>query len=119
MTEYVVVQLDVGDESGDSKGKAHTVELPTEENKTLLLTVLRSQYEGATGLKYKYAFIDFSWVVFYFRSHRTSVRIVIRFRNPNTGAWRGVRISDGVLHPPSEGWGNGPYVVVVPKKAEL
>ena len=64
MTEYVVVQLDVGDESGDTKGKAQTVELPTEENKTLLLTVLRSQYEGATGLKYKCAYMDFSLILF-------------------------------------------------------
>ena len=57
MTEYVIVQLDVGDDDGERKEKAHTVELPTEENKTLLLTVLQSQYEGATGLKYRCAFI--------------------------------------------------------------
>ena len=33
-------------------------------------------------------------------------------RNPASGAWRGVRISGDVLHPPSEGWSNVKYVVV-------
>ena len=48
--DYVIVQADV-----DSKGPeaAQPVELPTEDDGTLLLTVLQSQFEGATGLKYR------------------------------------------------------------------
>lgn len=57
MTEYVIVQFESGDEGSSSKEKAQSVELPAEENGTLLLTVLQSQYEGATGLKYRYVLI--------------------------------------------------------------
>ena len=119
MTEYVVVQLDVGDEGGDKKEKAHTVELPTEENKTLLLTVLQSQYEGATGLKYRFAFRYLFGLCFLCCANYVFLRVWSLSRNPTTGSWRGVRISDGVLHPPAEGWGHGPYVVVTPKKADV
>ena len=63
------------------------IELPTEENSTLLLDSLKSQYGGATGLKY---------------------------RNSETGGWRGVRLSDGALHPPHGLWGDTTYIVVSP-----
>lgn len=66
------------------------IELPTEEGDyTLLLTTLAAQYPGACGLKY---------------------------RNPESRAWRGVRLSDGRLFPPSDtGWGPHVYVSVLPK----
>ena len=63
------------------------IELPTEDNGTLLLDSLKSQYGGATGLKY---------------------------RNSETGGWRGVRLSDGALHPPHGLWGDATYIVVSP-----
>lgn len=66
------------------------IELPTEDgDTTLLLTTLSAQFPGACGLKY---------------------------RNPETRAWRGVRLSDGRLFPPSDsGWGTHVYVSVLPK----
>ncbi len=40
-------------------------------------------------------------------------RWVLSSRNPSTGLWRAVKITDGVLRPPTEdGWGTTPYVVV-------
>ena len=47
MDDYVTVS------NGEEGEAALTVELPTEEDGTLLLSVLQSQFEGATGLKYK------------------------------------------------------------------
>ncbi len=32
------------------------IELPTEEDGSLLLSVLQSQFEGASGLKYRYSY---------------------------------------------------------------
>ena len=65
------------------------IELPTEEDLTLLLTTLAAQFPGACGLKY---------------------------RNPETRAWRGVRLSEGRLYPPVDtGWGPHVYVSVLPK----
>ena len=63
------------------------IELPTEEDGNLLLDSLKSQFEGATGLKY---------------------------RNTETGGWRGVRLSEGALHPPLGLWGDTLYIVVAP-----
>jgi hypothetical protein len=71
--------------NGDEGDENVTVELPTESDGSLLLSVLQSQFEGSTGLKYK---------------------------NPESGAWRGVRICDGVLQAPTGGWGGTTYVVV-------
>ena len=48
--EYVMVQVDAGDARTES---VQPVELPAEDDGTLLLTVLQSQFEGATGLKYR------------------------------------------------------------------
>ena len=48
--EYVMVRADVHDKETEA---AQPVELPTEDDSTLLLTVVQSQFEGATGLKYR------------------------------------------------------------------
>jgi len=67
------------------------VELPCETDGTLLLSTLQGQYPGATGLKY---------------------------RNPENRAIRGIRLSDGKLHPPNptDGWGSITYYAVFPKE---
>jgi len=68
------------------------VELPTEEDGTVLLSTLSAQVPGACGLK---------------------------FRNPETRAWRGVRLADGRLWPPVDtGWTNTTFVTVLPKVVE-
>ena len=66
------------------------IELPTEDSdNSLLISTLAAQFPGACGLKY---------------------------RNPESRAWRGVRLSDGRLFPPSDtGWGAHVYVSVMPK----
>ena len=61
------------------------IELPTEFDGSMLLSTLQAQYPIACGLKYL---------------------------NMETMSWRGVRISEGVLSPPIEGWGDVAYVVV-------
>lgn len=61
------------------------VELPVEEDKTLLLSTLTAQFPRATGLKYQ----------------------------SETGCMRGVRLSDGRLFPPPDGWQNRVYQIVV------
>lgn len=68
------------------------VEIPVEEDGTVLLSTLAAQYPGACGLK---------------------------FRNPETRAWRGVRLADGRLYPPLDtGWGAATFVTVQPKGVE-
>ena len=81
MSSYITVAEDEGDEP---------IELPPEEDLTLLLTTLSAQFPGAGGLK---------------------------FRNPEARAWRGVRLSEGRLYPPAPdtGWGTQVYVCVLPK----
>jgi len=65
------------------------VELPLEEDKTLSLGTLQGQYPGSCGLKY---------------------------RSPETGAWRGLRVTNGVVSQVNNDWsGNHVYVVVYPK----
>uniref|UniRef100_A0A336MQ24 TAR DNA-binding protein 43 n=2 Tax=Culicoides sonorensis TaxID=179676 RepID=A0A336MQ24_CULSO len=81
--EYVPVAEDEGDEP---------IELPCEDDGTLLLSTLQGQYPGATGLKY---------------------------RNTENKAIRGVRLNEGRLHPPtSDGWTNtsSVYIAVFPKE---
>lgn len=40
--------------------------------------------------------------------------MLINFRNPTTGGWRAIKLSDGVLHPPdTSGWGDTTYIVVM------
>ena len=65
------------------------VELPLEEDGTLSLGTLSCQFPGACGLKY---------------------------RSPETGAWRGLRVTNGVVSQLNNDWsGNHCYVVVYPK----
>lgn len=69
------------------------IEVPTEANGTLLLTTLTAQFPGVSGLRY---------------------------RNPDTGALRAVRLADGCLHRPPEllSWthnGNVVYLCTFPK----
>ncbi len=79
MDRYVLVAEEENEEP---------IELPVEEDGTLLLTTVVAQFAGASGLK---------------------------FRNPETNAWRGVRVADGRLYPCEEVWGNYTYITVYPK----
>lgn len=66
------------------------MEIPCEVDGTLLLSTLVAQFPGTCGLKY---------------------------RHPDSKSVRGIRLSDGKLHPPSEvGWGKNLYVCVFPKE---
>lgn len=76
--------LKVAEEDGEEP-----IELPSEDDGTLLLSTLSAQYPGTCGLKY---------------------------RNTETGTMRGVRLVEGRLHPPEEGWGNSIYYCVFPKE---
>lgn len=78
--EYLQVAEDEGDEP---------IELPTEDDGTLLLSTLVAQFPGVSGLKY---------------------------RNADSKTMRGVRLTDGRLHPPPEtGWGSQVFYCVFPK----
>lgn len=67
------------------------MELPTEENGTLLLSTVAAQFPGSSGLRFK--------------------------ASASSKAYRGVRIVDGILHPPPDGgWGNILYYCVFPKE---
>ncbi|XP_008206191.1 heterogeneous nuclear ribonucleoprotein 1 isoform X2 [Nasonia vitripennis] len=77
---YIQVAEDEGEEP---------IELPTEDDSTLLLTTLSAQFPGTCGLKY---------------------------RNPESRAMRGVRLVEGRLHPPENGWGKAVYFCVFPKE---
>ncbi|BFZ23979.1 hypothetical protein BsWGS_27018 [Bradybaena similaris] len=79
MSQYVHVSENEGDEP---------MEIPSEEDGTLLLTTLSAQFPGACGLKY---------------------------RNQETGTLRGIRLSDGRLYPPDVDWCRHLYIVVFPK----
>nr|XP_032824013.1 LOW QUALITY PROTEIN: TAR DNA-binding protein 43-like [Petromyzon marinus] len=79
MAEYVRVADDENEEP---------MEIPSEEDGTVLLSSLTAQFPGACGLKY---------------------------RNPDTRSLRGVRLLEGVLHPPEETWGSHMYIVSYPK----
>ncbi len=85
MSTYLQVAEDEGEEP---------IELPTEEDGTLLLSTLAAQFPGTSGLK---------------------------FRNPDSGGMRGVRLVDGRFHPPDpdSGWGNNVYHCVFPKGKAL
>ncbi len=69
------------------------VEVPAEEDGTITLSSILAQFPNTIGLKY---------------------------RNPETQKWRGVRIQENVLYPPTEegGWGQETYVCVRNKSAE-
>lgn len=66
------------------------IELPSEEDGTLLLSTLAAQFPGVCGLKY---------------------------RNPESGGLRGIRLVEGRLHPPDGGlWGSHVFYCVFPKE---
>lgn len=77
--EFLQVTEDEGEEP---------IELPIEEDGTLLLSTLQAQFPGSCGLKY---------------------------RSTESRAVRGVRLNEGNLHPPSTGWGTQVYFCVFPK----
>ncbi|XP_021956227.1 TAR DNA-binding protein 43 isoform X2 [Folsomia candida] len=80
MTTYIQVAEDEGEEP---------IEVPTEEDGSLLLSTLSAQFPSTSGLK---------------------------FRNPESGGIRGVRLVDGRFHPPENGWGNLVLYCVFPKE---
>lgn len=80
MAQFIQVCEDVNEEP---------IEIPSEDDGTLLLTTLSAQFPAACGLKYK----------------------------SETGAYRGIRLADGVLYPPDGIWGNHQYIAVFPKSA--
>ncbi|XP_023441553.1 TAR DNA-binding protein 43 [Dasypus novemcinctus] len=79
MSEYIRVTEDENDEP---------IEIPSEDDGTVLLSTVTAQFPGACGLRY---------------------------RNPVSQCMRGVRLVEGVLHAPDAGWGNLVYVVNYPK----
>uniref|UniRef100_A0A0K8TR16 TAR DNA-binding protein 43 n=1 Tax=Tabanus bromius TaxID=304241 RepID=A0A0K8TR16_TABBR len=77
--------LQVSEEEGDEP-----IELPLEEDGTLLITTLQAQFPCACGLKY---------------------------RNQESKSIRGVRLNEGRFHPPPEnGWGSEKFFCVFPKE---
>ena len=64
------------------------IELPTEDDGSLLLSTLGAQYPGVSGLKY---------------------------RATESRTMRGVRLVDGKFQPPEEGWGIQVFICVFPK----
>lgn len=74
----------------EDEDEANSVEIPSEMDGTLLLSTLVAQFPGACGLKY---------------------------RHPESKAIRGIRLSDGKLHPPTDGtWGKQLFICVFPKE---
>ncbi|MBN3326178.1 TADBP protein, partial [Atractosteus spatula] len=64
------------------------MEIPSEDDGTVLLSTVAAQFPGACGLRY---------------------------RSPVSQCMRGVRLVEGILHSPETGWGNLVYVVNYPK----
>lgn len=80
MSEFILVAEDFNDDP---------IELPVEDDNTLLLSTLQGQFPGATGMKY---------------------------RNPESKAIRGIRLNESKLHPPGGGGWNGHiFYCVFPK----
>ncbi|XP_041974183.1 TAR DNA-binding protein 43-like [Aricia agestis] len=74
----------------DDEDDSNAIEIPCEHDGTLLLSTLVAQFPGSCGLKY---------------------------RHPETKSIRGIRLSDGKLHPPGDtGWGKHLYICVFPKE---
>lgn len=65
-----------------------STELPLEPDGTLAMSTLQAQYPGASGLK---------------------------FRSPDTGSWRGLRVTDGKVYQADNDWGTYLYITVYPK----
>ena len=85
MDKFVYIRVADEDNPKDS------IDVPSEDDGTLLLTTLQAQFPGATGLRYK---------------------------NEVTGSWRGLRISEGVVCPPPEGWLDTLFYVVRPRSGK-
>lgn len=68
----------------DSEDPEEIVEIPTEDDGTLLLSSVSAQFPNAVGLRYK----------------------------TKSGSWRGMRVEGNNIDPPDEGWGDGDYSVV-------
>ncbi|XP_038678099.1 TAR DNA binding protein, like isoform X1 [Scyliorhinus canicula] len=79
MAEYIRVAEEESEEP---------MEIPSEDDGTVLLSTVTAQFPGACGLRY---------------------------RNPDNQCMRGVRLVEGILHAPDNGWGNLVYVVNYPK----
>ena len=79
MNQFILVADDENEEP---------IELPIEEDGTVLLSTVVAQFAGASGLRY---------------------------RNPETNAWRGLRLADGRLYPADTIWANHTYFIVYPK----
>ncbi|KAJ1145246.1 hypothetical protein NDU88_011537 [Pleurodeles waltl] len=77
--EYIRITEDENDEP---------MEIPSEDDGTILLSTVAAQFPGACGLRY---------------------------RNPVNQCMRGVRLVEGILHAPENGWGNLVYLVTYPK----
>ena len=85
MDKFVYIRVADEDNPKDS------IDIPSEDDGTLLLTTLQAQFPGSTGLRYK---------------------------NSETGSWRGLRISEGVMCPPPEGWMDTLFYVVRPRSGK-
>lgn len=84
MSIYIQVAEDEGEEP---------IELPCEEDGTMLISTLTSQFPGSSGLKY---------------------------RNPETGTMRGLRLCDGHLQAPDHGWRSvSMYYCAFPKGTDV
>uniref|UniRef100_A0A8C2M9E5 TAR DNA-binding protein 43 n=1 Tax=Cricetulus griseus TaxID=10029 RepID=A0A8C2M9E5_CRIGR len=79
MSEYIWATEDENDEP---------IEIPLEDDGTVLLSTVTAQFPGACGLRY---------------------------RNLVSQCMRGIRLVEGILHAPDAGWGNLVYVVNYPK----
>jgi len=77
--KYILVAEDENEEP---------MEIPSEDDGTVLLSTVAAQFPGACGLRY---------------------------RSPESQCMRGVRLAEGVLHAPESVWGNLVYVVNYPK----
>ncbi|XP_044153044.1 TAR DNA-binding protein 43-like [Bufo gargarizans] len=73
----------------DEKGEL--MEIPSEDDGTVLLSTVTAQFPGACGLRY---------------------------RIPMNRCIRGVRLVEGILYAPENGWGNRVYFVKYPKGEE-
>lgn len=81
MTEFIQV--------AEEFNENESIELPLEDDNTLLLSTLQGQFPGACGLKY---------------------------RNPENKAIRGIRLNESRMHPPNNGWDSQTvYYCVFPK----
>ncbi|XP_070560538.1 TAR DNA-binding protein 43-like isoform X2 [Ptychodera flava] len=64
------------------------IEMPLEHDGSILMSTILSQFPGSCGLRY---------------------------RNPESGGMRGLRVVEGVIHPPDGMWSDTVYLAVFPK----